>query len=217
MPGNEWRMVKLVSVLMVLGSVLNSLAEDMPLLAELRKSLAGTTNVQSEFIQEKTLSVLQQKIVIKGRLAVAQPSRLSWQVLDPIRYTMVLDGAVLKQWDETTGKVQTMALAGNPVFKVVVNQLQGWFTGQFDLLTNDFTVAVNDSAASPKITFTPREASFMSKVIRRVELTFREDRRYLHGLIIEEKTGDLTTMIFTNTVLNATIPATVWEVRPNGK
>jgi len=210
-------MVKLVSVLMVFGSVLNSLADETPLLTELRKSLAGTTNVQSEFIQEKSLSLLQQKVVIKGRLAVEQPSRLSWQVLEPIHYNMVLDGSVLKQWDETTGKVQTVALAGNPVFKVVVNQLQGWFSGRFELLTNDFTVAVDASATRPKIIFTPREVSFMAKVIRRVELTFREDRRYIHGLIIEEKTGDCTTMIFTNTVLNATIPAMVWEVRPNGK
>jgi hypothetical protein len=36
-------------------------------------------------------------------------------------------------------------------------------------------------------------------------------------MVIEEKTGDKTRMVFTNTVLNAAIPATVWEVMPNGK
>ena len=209
--------MKSLSVLLVLGSVLGALADDSALLVELRNSLAATTNVQSEFIQEKTLSLLQQKVVIKGRLAVEQPSRLSWQILDPIRYNMVLTGSVLKQWDETTGKVQTLSLAGNPIFKVVVNQLQGWFSGRFDLLTNDFTVVVAESPAGAKITCTPKDSSFMAKVIRRVELSFREDRRYVHDMLIEEKTGDFTTMIFTNTVLNAPIPAKVWEVRPDGK
>jgi outer membrane lipoprotein-sorting protein len=193
-----------------------SLAAD-PLLAELQKSLSGTTNVQSEFVQEKKLSLLQQTVVIKGRLAVEQPARLSWQVLEPIRYNMVLDGSVLKQWDETTGKVQTMSLAGNPVFKVVVTQLRAWFSGQFDLLTQDFDARADASATTPKIIFTPKAESFAFKVIERVVLTFREDRRYIQDMLIEERSGDRTTMTFTNTILNAAIPASAWEVKPHGR
>ena len=208
---------RLIPLLCLLTSVLSSPAADSPLLAELQSSLAGTTNVQSEFIQEKSLSLLQRTVIIKGRLAVEQPDRLSWQVLEPIRYNMVLDGAVLRQWDENTGKVQTMSLAGNPVFKVVVNQLRAWFSGRFDLLTQDFDARVDASVAAPKIIFTPKEGSFAFKVIERVVLTFREDRRYIHDLLIEERTGDRTLMTFTNSVLNAAIPATAWEVKPHGR
>lgn len=216
-PGSFLQVCGLWSVLFCLLSALSSLAATDPLLAELQKSLSGTTNVQSEFIQEKTLSLLQQTVVIKGRLAVEQPARLSWQVLEPIRYNMVLDGAVLRQWDETTGKVQTMSLAGNPVFKVVVTQLRAWFSGQFDLLTKDFDARADASAATPRIIFTPREGSFAFKVIERVVLTFREDRRYIQDMLIEERTGDRTTMIFTNSILNAAIPASAWEVKPHGR
>jgi outer membrane lipoprotein-sorting protein len=203
-----------VCCLLIVGSVS---AADTPLLAELQKSLAGTTNVQSEFIQEKTLSLLQQTVVIKGRLAVEQPTRLSWQVLEPIRYNMVLDGTVLKQWDETTGKVQTMSLAGNPVFKVVVNQLRAWFSGQFDLLTQDFDARADASTSTPTIIFTPKDGSFAVKVIQRVVLTFREDRRYIQTLLIEERTGDRTLMTFTQSILNAAIPPSAWEVKPHGR
>ena len=210
--------VRILLLLPVLGFVFPCpLRAADPLLAELQQSLAGTTNVQSEFIQEKTLSLLQQKVVIRGRLAVEQPAKLSWQVVDPIRYNMVLDGTVLKQWDEATGKVQTMSLAGNPVFKVVVTQLRAWFSGQFDQLTRDFDAQADAASTSPRIIFTPREGSFAVKVIRRVVLTFREDRRYIHDLLIEELTGDRTTMTFTNTVLNAAIPAPAWEVKPHGR
>ena len=209
--------VTLISVLCLQASVLSSLAVETSLLAELQKSLGGTTNVQSEFIQEKTLSLLQQTVIIKGRLAVEQPDRLSWQVLEPIRYNMVLDGTVLKQWDETTGKMQTMSLAGNPVFKVVVNQLRAWFSGRFDLLTKDFDAQADATSAMPRIIFTPKDGSFAFKVIQRVVLTFREDRRYIHDMLIEERTGDRTTMTFTNSVLNAAIPASAWEVKPHAR
>lgn len=188
-----------------------------PLVAELQQSLSGTTNVQSEFVQEKKLSLLEQTVVIRGRLAVEQPAKLSWQVVEPIRYNMVLDGSVLKQWDETTGKVQTMSLAGNPVFKVVVTQLRAWFSGQFDQLTKDFDAKSDAASTVPRIIFTPKEGSFAFKVIGRVVLTFREDRRYISDMLIEERSGDRTTMTFTNTVLNAAIPASAWEVKPHGR
>jgi outer membrane lipoprotein carrier protein len=186
-------------------------------LEELQKTLACTTNVQSDFVQEKTLSLLQQTVVIKGRLAVEQPAHLSWQVLEPIRYNMVLEGTTMRQWDEATGKIQTMSLAGNPVVKVVVTQLQAWFSGRFDALTNDFDIVVAESGSVPKLVFTPKAGGFLDKVIKRVEMTFRGDKRYIHDMVIEEKTGDRTRMVFTNTVLNASIPATVWEVMSNGK
>lgn len=204
----------LSSVLCLLSSVPVFAAPPL-LLAELQKSLAGTTNVQSEFIQEKNLALLQQTVIIKGRLAVQHPDRLSWQVTEPLRYNLTLDGSQLKQWDEETGKVQTKALAGNPVFKVVVTQLRAWFSGQFEVLGKDFESVADLAGGAPTIVFTPRPGSFASPVIKRVVLTFREDRRYLREMLIEERSGDRTTMTFTNTVLNAAIPDTAWEVKPH--
>ncbi len=184
---------------------------------ELQKSLAGTTNVQSGFIQEKTLTLLQQTVVIRGRLAVEQPDRLAWYVEEPIRYNMILDGSTLKQWDAATGKVQTMSMAGNPVFKVVVTQLRAWFSGRLDLLTQDFDSEADTALGRAQITFIPKSGSFAFKVIKRVVLTFREDRRYIQDMLIEEQSGDRTTMTFTNTILNAAIPAATWEVKPHGR
>ncbi len=188
-----------------------------PLLVELQRSLAGTTNVQTDFVQEKNLAILQQAVIIKGRLAVTQPDRLAWQVLEPIRYNLVLDGTTLRQWDEATDKVQQMSLAGNPVFGVVATQLRAWFAGHFDALTKDFDVSIDATVSPPAIAFVPREASFAAKAIRRVTLTFREDRRYLHSILIDERSGDRTLMTFTNTVLNGAVDPTLWEVKPHGR
>jgi len=187
------------------------------LLAELQLSLAGTTNVQTDFIQEKNLSILRQAVIIKGRLAVSQPDRLAWQVTDPVRYNLVLDGTTLRQWDEATDKVQQMSLAGNPVFGVVATQLRGWFSGHFDTLAKDFDTSIDAAVSPPAITFVPRATSFAAKAIRRVTLTFRDDRRYIHAIQIEECSGDRTLMTFTNTVLNAAVDPALWEVKPHGR
>jgi outer membrane lipoprotein-sorting protein len=186
-------------------------------LHDLQQSLAGTTNVQSDFVQEKRLSMLQQNVVIKGRLAVEQPDRFSWQVTEPIRYTLILEGTTLRQWDEPSGRVQQMSLAGNPVFGVVATQLRAWFAGQLDSLLQDFDAEIEAMSPSPRIAFTPREGSFARKAIRRVTLTFREDRRYIQSMEIDELSGDQTRMTFSNTVLNAPIDPQAWEVKPHGR
>lgn len=194
-----------------------AVAADLPLLTELQKGLAGATNVQSEFIQEKRLALLQRTVVIKGRLVVQQPDQLSWEVLEPIHYKMVIEGSLLRQWDGETGKIQSISLGGNPVFKVVVTQLRAWFSGQFDLLVKDFTVEADPDSVAPRLVFTPREESFAFKVIGSVVMTFREDRRYIQDLVIEERSGDQTRMTFTNTILNVAVDPVVWEVKPHGK
>jgi outer membrane lipoprotein-sorting protein len=199
---------------------ISAVAEPTPapsLLADLQLALAGTTNVQSDFTQEKDLSVLQHKVILKGRLAVQQPDRLSWQVTEPIRYNLVLDGTTLQQWDEATDRVQQMSLAGNPVFGVVAAQLQAWFAGRFDTLLKDFTAVADGSKDSPTIIFTPRGGTFVEKAIRRVVLTLRPDHRYLSHMLIEEKSGDRTLMTFTNTLLNAPLQPSMWEVKPHGR
>ena len=188
-----------------------------PQLAELQRSLAGITSVQSDFVEEKHLSVLQQAVLIKGHLAIQNPGLFSWQVTEPLRFNLLVDGTTLRQWDEATGETQEMSMAGNPVFGIITTQLRGWFSGQLESLLADFDAVADTSAPAPTITFTPRETSVADKVIRRVTLTFREDRRYIREITIEERNGDWTSMTFMNTVLNAAIDPTQWEVKPLGR
>lgn len=185
-------------------------------LATLQKNLSGTTNVVANFVQEKQMSVMRQKVIIKGRLAFQQPNLFAWHVTEPIRYNLVLQGSTLRQWDETTGKVQEMSMANNPVFEMVNRQLRAWFGGEFEALMKDFDARISPSSTRSVI-FTPKQDSFARKAIRHVVLTFREDGRYLESIRIEELSGDTTLMTFINTVINSSIPPEVWEVKPHGR
>lgn len=185
-------------------------------LAELLKALSGTTNVLADFVQEKQMSIMREKVVIRGRMAFQQPDLFAWHVASPIRYNLVLRGATLSQWDEATGKKQDMAMASNPVFEMLNRQLRAWYGGQFDALLKDFDAGL-DSSAAGRVIFVPRMDSFARKAIKSVVLTFREDRRYLESIRIEELSGDRTLMTFSNTVVNCPINPALWEVKPHGR
>ena len=182
----------------------------------LEKSFANITNVQTEFVQEKQLALLQQKVQIKGTIAVQNPDMLAWRVTDPIRYTLVIRNTTLQQWDGESDHVQRISLAGNPVFQVAIGQLRAWFGGQFHLLLQDFDASVV-SRSPLALEFVPREGSFARQTVARVRLTFRDDERYVKDLEIDEKSGDKTRISFTNTVLNAPVDPRTWEVKPHGR
>jgi len=185
-------------------------------LAELQKALSSTTNVLTGFVQEKQMAMLKNRVIIKGQLAVQQPDFFAWHVSEPIRYNLILKGSTLQQWDEVTGKEQKMSLANNPVFEIVSRQLKAWFGGQFEALLRDFDARM-DPAAVRRVLLTPNSESFARKAIKQIAITFREDRRYLEKILIEETGGDTTLMTFTNTVLNTTIDQAAWEVKQHGR
>ena len=189
-------------------------AEDI--LRALEKNFSGITNVHTGFVQEKDLAVLSRKMVLKGTIALQNPGRFAWHVETPLKYGLVIADGNLKQWDEDSDRIQQIALSANPVFQVAVGQIQAWFAGRFVDLTKDFEVQTVTQTPLT-LEFAPRTNSLAHKAVKRVLLTFRDDRRYVTAMSIEEKSGDRTTMVFTNTVLNGPLDPGVWEVKPHAR
>ena len=182
-------------------------------LSLLAQGLAGTTNVQASFKQRKHLALLEREIVIQGHLAVQAPDRLAWHVTAPIRFSIVLTGPVLQQWDEETKKVQRISLDGNPVFGVVARLLRGGLSGDVKSLAEDFDARILASTP-PQVEFIPKGTSLAAKVVRRIVLTVREDQRYVQAILIEQLDGDRTDISFSDTRLNSPIAPAAWEVEP---
>ena len=185
-------------------------------LRRLETTFSGITNVTTRFIEEKELSILKRKVILKGHIAVRQPDGFAWHVDEPLRYSMIVTGKTISQWDEESDKVQQASLAANPVIQIVAQQFRMWFSGQYSGLTNTFEVAVT-SAAPLTMEFVPRADAVPQKAVRRVTVVFREDEQYLKTITIEEASGDRTRMTFLDTLINVSPDPDDWKVRPHGK
>lgn len=171
-------------------------------LNSLGKKVSNFKTLKTDFTQEKELAIFKDKIILKGRIYLQKPDRLAWHVDKPIKYSVVITDKLIRQWDEDTNQVQEIILAKNPVLKNVLNQLTVWFSGNYSPLLEDNTAQVLQK--SPLIIeFTPRETNIAKKVIKNITVTFREDEKYLKQIKLRENSGDVTTIIFINTVLDA--------------
>ncbi len=182
-------------------------------LKDLETVFKGVKTVQTDFIQEKRLAVFKQTIVLEGTIVLENPGRLAWHTDKPFRYALVISGDQIQQWDEDSGEVQKISLSSNPIFKVVSEQLQYWFRGNYLSLAEEYTIEMLKEEPVIVLTFTPRKDSLAIKNIKKVTVTFRKDKHYVKEIIIEDRSGDCTTMTFKNTVLNKPIDAKMWEVK----
>ena len=177
----------------------------------LEKRMADIRSVQAAFVQEKTLSILDSKVVIEGTMAL-EGERFAWHVNAPVKYSMVLIDDAMRQWDEDTGRVQRQSLKGNPVFNAVMEQLGHWFSGRYRQLRSDYAVTLLEREPMLRLRFSPRAESAAAKAVKHVTVSFRDGGEYIHGIAIEDLSGDTTVLTFSDTVVNEPIAPETWRV-----
>ena len=181
-------------------------------LSRIEDKVSRMETLRAEFVQEKHLAILDRPIVLTGLLFMEKPDLFAWHVEHPLRYSMVIEGEVLRQWDEDTDQVHKISLGKNPAFKMVIQQMRDWFSGSYRPMLAEYTVSVfeNDPIA---LAFVPLDSALARQVIERVTITFAGDERYIHQVQIVERGGDRTLLKFVDILLNAPIAPSAWEVR----
>ncbi|MCK5849520.1 MAG: outer membrane lipoprotein carrier protein LolA [Kiritimatiellae bacterium] len=185
------------------------------ILRGLEKKFSSIKTVQTSVRQVKKLKIFDREVTLTGKIFLQNPGKLAWHVEKPVRYSIVIDGKILRQWDEDSDKVQKMSLSGNPVFKIISDQLTSWFSGRYMLLSKEYRIAVIKRDPVIVLEFVPHKEAMAGKVIKLVTVVLEKDARYVAEIRIIDISGDLTTFSFTETVLNKPIKPSIWKVRPS--
>jgi len=176
--------------------------------------MSTVNSIETDFTQEKKLVIFNQPIISKGKIFVQKPQLLSWHVQLPVRYTLIIKGDVIKQWDEESGRIQQFSLSSNPGFSIAIKQMKAWFFGSYVSLLKDYTVKT--ISEDPVILeFVPNQSNPAFSLIKNVKVYFENDDRYLREIRIEEKSGDSTVLSFSSVKVNMPINSSAWELKSN--
>ncbi|MBF0593851.1 MAG: outer membrane lipoprotein carrier protein LolA [Candidatus Omnitrophica bacterium] len=187
-------------------------------LAGITRQMADLQSVQVTFVQEKKMAMFSAPIVMHGTLSWERPDAFAWHVDSPVQYAMIMRQGVARQWDGEHDTVQEFKIGGNPVMRVASQQLQRWFSGNYQQLAAEYNISIG-SRQPLVLTCLPHPESPEAGFIKRVSIQFREDLRYIGRITIEEVSGDQTDIVFDNVRLNEIIPADAWRAeraKPHG-
>ncbi len=195
----------------------NAYAEEAPkeleeVLTGLQDKMSKVDSISTAFIQEKNLAMFKQKVILKGNIYIQKPEMLAWKVSSPLRYALVINGTSINQWDQDSGRVQSLSLNRNPSFQVAIQQMQNWFSGSYKSMEADYDIKLI-SQQPIELEFIPKSKAVSANFIQQVNVLFSPDEHYIKHIYILEKTGDSTLLEFINPELNREIPTSAWEVK----
>ena len=168
--------------------------------SELKKKNEQVTSIKCKFTQTRAVSILAKPISKDGKFCFLKPGNmlLSFNDGDYIKMT--------SEWFEmsTAGNVTTTKVASNPMLKNLNSILSACMVGDFEKMSNGFTVTYKPSAKEWTIILTPQRGKAASK-ISQIVIVFDRSDMSLNLLKMEEKSGDYTAYSFSNKLFNTTI------------
>lgn len=173
------------------------------------KAAQQTQSVKSDFVQEKHLSLLADKIVSKGKFWFKKENRVRMEYASPTYYLMIINGKNVRIKDARTDK--SISTGGNKLFEQISRITADCVQG--NVLNNaDFTTKVLENGTQYLLQLTP-VAKGMKQFFSRIELLVDKKDLNVAKIVMHEASGDRTEMTFIKRELNAAIPDEMFALK----
>lgn len=173
------------------------------------KTAQTTNTIKSDFVQEKNLSMLSEKIVSKGKFWFKKENKVRMEYSSPSYYLMVINGKDFRIKDAKTDK--SLSARNNRLFeqisKITADCVQG------NVLNNkDFTTKVSENASFYRVEMSP-VAKNLKDFFSTIELLVDKKDLSVVKIIMHERSGDDTSISFTRKEVNVTIPDDIFALK----
>jgi outer membrane lipoprotein-sorting protein len=187
-------------------------AERERFLDELEARMAARKTVAAEFEQEKMLSLFDDKLESRGAILFQAPDKLRWEIQAPFQSILVVAGEDVAKFEFVRGEKRALQLGrGKDPLLLVMSQIRGWFLGKFDRSEKTYRLRVAREPA-PLIVLEPAEEG-LRKNLSAIEVTLADTLDAVSRVVVREKGGDKTTMVFHEKKRDVLIPGPYFDLK----
>ncbi len=211
LPGSAWAVV--VDGLVDGDQQYQALSQEVE--QQITRAAQEVETLHSDFVQEKYLSMFEEKLASTGQFYYQRPDLLRWELLTPIASGFVIKGDGGRRWHQNIAGSEVFKLDQDKAMALIAQQLFAWAKADLVWLHSHYAITmVPRSAQQPiQLRLIPPAASagFLSYLM----ITFAADASYVDTVEIHENDGDYTIINFNNTVVNARIESSIFVDRLN--
>jgi len=159
-------------------------------------------SVQSDFVQEKNLSMLSEKIISKGRFWFKKDNKVRMEYNQPFQYLMVLSNNNIYIKDGQ--KENKISASSNKLFqqinRIVIDCVKG---SAFS--NTDFRINVFENKQTYLIELSPVVKN-LKDIFKTINVTVDKKDYSVLSIQMNEVSGDYTSINFINKQINANLP-----------
>ena len=169
----------------------------------------ATNSIEADFVQEKNLSMLSEKIISKGHFVFKKENLLRWEYQTPSKYLIVInkDKVVIKD-EKKTSKYD---MNSNKVFKEINDIMLSCVQGTI-FKSNKFKTSYFENEKGYKLELIPQVKN-MKDTFKKINLYFDKNVTSVAKMEMIENNDDLTSLDFINKKLNAPVIETIFIVK----
>ena len=199
----------LVSALTVFATVASAQSDEATIRRQINAAAASMQSMQASFVQTKTIRMLDDKLVSKGRMYYSRSDKLRWEYVSPYTYTFVLNGAKVKM--SKGGRSDVVDVNGSKMFKEIARLMMNSVVGRCPDDDKDFAVSISPSQKEWIVTLTPKNKN-IKQMFTSIVLRFDKQRSVVTSVLLTERNGDTTLIQLSDIKLNTAIDATLFAV-----
>jgi outer membrane lipoprotein-sorting protein len=183
---------------------------DLPKFKEQFAMIAGKTEtIKSDFVQEKNLSMLSEKIVSKGKFWFKRENMLRMEYNTPFEYLMILnkDNMYIKDGQKENKVSTKSSKLFNQINKIIIDCVQG------SVFSNpDFITKVYENKNTYLIELSPASKA-LKEFFKTIAVIIDKSDYEATTIEMNENSGDNTIIRFTNREINANIPDAIFTIK----
>jgi len=168
-----------------------------------------TQSIKADFVQEKNLSLLTEKITSKGKFWFKKDKLVRMEYNQPFQYLLVINNnTVLVKDGQKENKISAKS---NKLFQQINRMMVDCVQGTA-LSNPDFTITVFENAGSCLIELSPVTKG-MKDYFKNINIIVAKKDYSVNKLEMYEQSGDNTIISFINKELNVAIPDALFAVK----
>ena len=169
---------------------------------KLKEVSKATKSIESDFVQEKNVSVLTKKIVSKGIFCFKKENNIRWEYLEPYKYLVVISNNKISVKDDKSKK--QFDSQSSPMSKELVMMMFNFIQGNISACEKEYDILYLENDKYYYLKMIPK-SSKIKKMLSQVDLYFEKKDFTVSKVKMLEPGGDYTNIEFINKKLNILI------------
>lgn len=177
-------------------------AESKSMIQKINSMAASIKTISCSFTQEKSMSILNDKMTSRGVMYYTNAGKLRWEYTSPYSYIFVINNNKVTM--KSGNKKSTVDMSSNKLFQAIARIMVSSVTGKSLSNSRDFDVTMYCYEQHWTAHLVPKEAN-MKKMFKYIRLFFNTSHTMVFKVEIVEKNGDTTTIRLKNIETNKQI------------